>query len=294
MSKAVHNPVMGAFWMIFAGLCFALNNVGITYLSSQYGLHNTVIGFFQYFIAFILMLPWLLKTGLASALQTKKLYLHVTRVLMSVVGIQLWIWGLVGGIPISQAIALLMTSPIFVTIGSALFLKEKVSWYRWLATLVGILGSLIILDPWGEAFRMASLLPVAAAFFWAIYSLMVRHMSHTESTGSMVVYLLILIAPFNFFLALPNFQTPTEIAWYYLLLTGALIALAQWSLVKAYSSADASFIQPFDLVKMPLNIFAGWLFFSEKLPANLWIGSILLVSAILFILHREKQRHLKQ
>lgn len=291
-SSKLHNPYLGAFWMILAGLCFALNNSGITYITKTFQLHSTVIGFFQYFIAFIVMLPWLIKTGFASALSTKRIGMHVIRVLMSVIGIQLWIWGLTRGIPISQAIALLMTSPIFVTIGSAVFLGEKVSISRWLATLVAIIGSLIILDPWGESFRLASLLPVLAALFWAIYSLMVRHLSHTESTGSMVVYLLIFIAPFNFFLALPNFQAPTDSAWYYLILTGILIALAQWALVKAYSSADASFIQPFDLVKMPLNIFAGWLFFNEVLSMNLWIGSILLVGATLFILHKEKKNEL--
>ena len=288
MVKYAHKPFLGAFWMVFAGMCFALNNAGITYLTKHFNLHNTVIGFYQYFIAFVFMVPWILSTGLKKSLKTDRIGMHVVRVLLSVIGIQLWIWGLSRGIPISQAIALLMTSPIFVTIGSSVFLGEHVSLSRWFATLVGIIGSLIILEPWGESFRVAGLLPVAAALFWAGYSLMVRHLSHTESTGSIVVYLLILIAPFNLFLALPNFQVPGNEAWYYLTATGLLIALAQWALVKAYSSADASFIQPFDLVKMPLNILAGWYFFSEMLPPKLWIGSALLFGAAIFILSKEK------
>jgi drug/metabolite transporter (DMT)-like permease len=136
---------------------------------------------------------------------------------------------------------------------------------------------------------VASLLPVAAAFFWAIYSLMIRHLSDTESTGSMVVYLLILIAPLNFLLALPNFETPSTHAWYLLLASGALLALAQWALARAYASADASFIQPFDLVKLPLNVFAGWLVFGYMPPGKLWLGAAMLVGATIFILHREKK-----
>lgn len=289
MIAHVHKPLIGALWMILAGLCFALNNVTTQYISTDLGLHNTVIGFFQYFIAFIVMLPWMIKTGLTSALKTERLLLHVVRVLMSVIGIQLWLWALAWPIPISQAIALLMTSPIFVTIGSAIFLKEKVGLARWFATLVAIVGSLIILDPWSENFEIASLLPVAAAFFWAIYSLMVRHLSDTESTGSMVVYLLILIAPFNFFLALPNFQVPSDTAWYLLLASGTVIAIAQWSLARAYANADASFIQPFDLVKLPFNVLAGWLVFAYAPSSNFWVGAVMLVGATIFILHKEKK-----
>ncbi len=288
MVKHAHKPLVGALWMILTGMCFAVINTSNQYLSTKMGLHNTVVGFFQYFISFIFMLPWLIKTGLSAALKTQRLGLHVVRVLMSVIGIQLWLWALAWPIPIWQAIALVMTSPLFVTIGSALFLGEKVSISRWFATVVGIIGSLIILAPWQDDFQLASLLPVAAAFFWAIFSLMVRHLSDTESTGSMVVYLLILIAPFNFFLALPNFQVPSHDAWYILLATGAMLALAQWSLARAYASADASFIQPFDLVKLPLNVFAGWLVFGYLPPGQLWLGAAMLIGATLFILHTEK------
>ena len=289
MIKHVHHPLIGALWMVLAGMCFAVINTANQYMSVRLGLHNTVVGFFQYFISFIVMLPWLISTGLTAALKTNRLMLHVLRVLMSVIGIQLWLWALAWPIPIWQAISLVMTSPIFVTIGSALFLKEKVGVARWCATLIGIVGSLIILEPWGDTFQVASLLPVAAAFFWAIYSLMIRHLSDTESTGSMVVYLLILIAPFNFLLALPNFETPSTQAWYLLLITGALLALAQWALARAYANADASFIQPFDLVKLPLNVFAGWLVFGYMPPGKLWLGAAMLVGATIFILHREKK-----
>jgi drug/metabolite transporter (DMT)-like permease len=290
MSLHLHKPVVGALWMILAGMCFAIINTSNQFMSINLGLHNTVVGFFQYFISFIVMLPWIMLTGLNSSLKTNRLGLHVFRVLMSVIGIQLWLWALAWPIPIWQAIALVMTSPLFVTVGSSIFLNEKVGASRWLATLVGFAGSVIILEPWSDTFIWASLLPIAAAFFWAIYSLMIRYMSDTESTGSMVVYLLVLIAPFNFFLALPNFSVPSTQAWMLLLMTGSLLALAQWSLARAYATADASFVQPFDLVKLPLNVFAGWLVFGYVPPGRLWLGAALLIGATIFILHRENNK----
>ncbi len=289
MTQLIHKPVAGALWMILAGTCFAIINTTNQYLSVTLGLHNTVLGFFQYFISFIVMLPWVIKAGLSTALKTDYLHLHVIRVVMSVIGIQLWLWALAYPIPIWQAIALVMTSPLFATIGSSLFLKEHVGIKRWFATLVGIVGSLIILEPWADDFIIASLLPVAAAFFWAIYSLMIKKMSRTESTGSMVFYLLILISPMNFVLAIPYFEVPSDQMWLLLGFSGVLLSLAQWSLVKAYASADASFIQPFDLVKLPLNVFASWLVFSYVPPGKLWLGASLLIGATIFILYQESK-----
>ncbi|MCV5960669.1 hypothetical protein OFO30_35325, partial [Escherichia coli] len=83
-----------------------------------------------------------------------------------------------------------------------------------------------------------------------------------DPPSTMVVYLLLLITPFNILLAIPTFTMPdTWTIWGVLLAAGALTALAQWAIVKAYAVADASFVQPFDHAKLPLNVVAGWLVF---------------------------------
>ncbi|NMT56524.1 EamA family transporter, partial [Vibrio parahaemolyticus] len=117
-----------------------------------------------------------------------------------------------------------------------LLLKEKVGTARWLATLTGFVGAMIILEPWADSFTWATLLPVGAAFFWAAYSLMVKKMSVNDPPSTMVVYLLLLITPFNILLAIPTFTMPdTWTIWGVLLAAGALTALAQWAIVKAYA-----------------------------------------------------------
>ncbi len=289
-TTATTHPVQAASWMVLAGASFAVVNTTSQYLSANLGMHSTVVAFFQYFISFICMLPWLLSAGLMKALKTMRMKAHVFRVVLAVIGIQFWMAALAYPVPIWQAIALIMTSPLFVTLGSALLLKEQVGVARWLATVVGFVGSLIILAPWTDGFQLAALLPIAAAFFWAGSSLMIKTMADTESEGSLVVYLLILIAPFNFILAVPNFSAPTHEMWHLLWLSGVLVALAQWSIAKAYVKADASFVQPFDLVKLPFNVLAGWLVFHYVPPGALWLGSALIVGATLFILRHERQQ----
>lgn len=249
--------------MLTAGLAFALVNSLAQVASIKFGLTSTTVAFVQYAIALVVILPYLLSLGIRESLQTNHLGWHIFRVFLSVIGIQLWLWALAYPVPIWQGIALLMTSPLFATIGSGLFLKEQVGIARWGATLSGFIGAMLILEPWADDFSLAALLPIGAAFFWACYSLMVKKLSSNDSPSTMVVYLLILITPFNLLLAIPEWHTPEGgLIWLVLIGAGALTALAQWAIVKAYSVADASFVQPFDHAKLPLNVLAGWIVFS--------------------------------
>ncbi len=277
--------------MLIAGLAFAIVNSLAQVASINYGLSSTTVALVQYAIALVVILPYLSRLGIRYSLRTEHLSMHIFRVFLSVIGIQLWLWALAYPVPIWQGIALLMTSPLFATIGSGLFLKEKVGRARWGATLTGFVGAMIILEPWADDFNWASLLPVGAAFFWACYSLMVKKLSAHDSPSTMVVYLLILLTPFNLLLALPDWQTPQEgTLWLILLFAGAMTALAHWAIVKAYAVADASFVQPFDHAKLPLNVLAGWLVFGWAPPGRLWLGAAIIIASVAFITHWETKK----
>jgi drug/metabolite transporter (DMT)-like permease len=289
--KPHHNPIQGASWMLTAGLAFALINSITQIVSINFGLPSTTIALIQYAIALVVIIPYLNSLGLRQSLRTQHFTAHLFRVFLSVIGIQLWIWALAYPVPIWQGIALLMTSPLFATLGSGLILKENVGTARWIATLSGFVGAMIILEPWADNFSWATLLPVGAAFFWACYSLMVKRLSSYDSPSTMVVYLLILITPFNLLLALPDFSLPTSTSiWALLLFAGSLTALAQWAIVKAYSVADASFVQPFDHAKLPMNVLAGWVVFSWVPPGRLWVGAAIIIASVAFITHWETKK----
>lgn len=285
-----HSPVLGATWMLIAGIAFALVNSIAQYVSISFSIPSTTVAFLQYGIALVAILPYLKTLGIRRSLYTQHFWWHAFRVFLSVIGIQLWFLALAYPVPIWQGIALLMTSPLFATVGSGLLLKEKVGWARWCATLAGFIGAMIILAPWSDAFSWATLLPVGAAFFWACYSLMVKKMSVNDSPSTMVVYLLVLLTPFNLFLAFPTWSTPVGVnVWLLLIAAGALTALAQWAIAKAYAVADASFVQPFDLAKLPFNVFLGWLVFGWVPSGNLWVGATIMIASIVFITQWERR-----
>lgn len=290
-----NKPIKAALAIISAGVLFACVNTLIPKLTSVSPIDAGVIALVQYMAAFLFLMPSMINVGFFQSLKTKHFGEHCFRVFLSAIGIQCWTMALAHPIPIWQGIALLMTSPLFVTIGSGLLLKENVDKKRWFATLLGFVGAMIILEPWSENFEWVVLLPVAAAFFWAGYSLMVKRLSKDDSPTTMVAYLFILITPFNLLIALTNlspsgFSLPSFSDFGWLILLGFFTALAQLAVAKAYSLADASYIQPFDFIKLPLNVLAGWLVFSWVPPGKLWLGAAIIIGATLYITHAENRQ----
>lgn len=281
-----HDPLAGAVWMIAAGAAFAAVNSLTQYAAIKLNVPSTQVALWQYAIAFLAMLPWIARLGFRS-LKSEKIGLHVLRVVLAAGGVFFWLKGLAHPVPIWQAIALIMTSPFFVIVGASLILGERVGTTRWLATAVGFVGGMIILQPWSDDFQAAALLPVAASVLWAASSLCVKRLSVTDSPATITVYLLVLLTPFNLLLAVPEFALPAGNAWWALIAAGIVTAGAQAFLALAYSRADAAYVQPFDHLKLPLNVAAGWYVFGWVPPGDLWFGAALIIGASLYVAQAE-------
>lgn len=274
----------GALLMLLAGALFALVNSVTQYLGMVSGISSPTIAFWQYLVALLVILPGQRRAPLPARGQ---LGLHLLRVGLAVVGVQLWVAGL-AFVPIWQAIALLMLSPFFVTLGAWLLLGEQIGMARIGALLVGFVGGAVILAPWSDGFTYHALLPVAAAAAWAGTSLATKHLSHTNPAQSLTFMLLILLTPANALLAVgTGFALPDGFALGLLLLSGLLVAAAQYVLVRAYETADAAYLQPFDHLKLPLNIGLGILVFGYWPPGSLWLGAVMIVGASLWLMRNE-------
>ncbi|NRB02576.1 MAG: DMT family transporter, partial [Rhodobacteraceae bacterium] len=215
---------------------------------------------------------------------------HILRVALAAGGVQFWVAGL-AHVPIWQAIALIMLSPFFVTIGAWLILRERVSAQRWYAVSVGFGGGMVILAPWSDEFAVYALLPVGAAAFWAASSLLTKRMTKTESAETLTVYLLLLLTPLNAGLALGDgFSLNVASAGWLIVTIGLLTALAQYALVSSYRIADASFLQPFDHVKLPFNVALGAVVFGFIPPGTMWLGSVMIVGGSLYLVWTEQKK----
>ncbi|MBB2716037.1 UNVERIFIED_ORG: drug/metabolite transporter (DMT)-like permease [Rhizobium etli] len=150
---------------------------------------------------------------------------------------------------------------------------------------------MIILQPWSDSFTWAALLPVLSALLWGASSLITKSLTGIEKPETITVWLLVLLTPINGGLALAaGLAVPTGATLALFLLAGLLTVVAQYLLTLAYASADAAYVQPFDDLKLPLNVLAGWLFFGYAPAGYLWLGAGLILAASLFIMRNEIRR----
>ena len=287
-------PVAGALWMALAGTVFAAVNTIIQYVTIKLGVTSPNAAFWQYLFALLVLVPWLV-TREISHWKTNQIGLHLLRVAFAALGVQAWVAGLAWPVPIWQAIALIMTSPFFVTLGAWLLLGERIGMNRLLATLIGFAGGMLILEPWSDEFNIGALLPVFASVLWAASSLCMKRISNLESPETLTLYLLVLLSPINAGLALAaGFSVPSGTALGLLIIGGLLTGVAQGCLAVAYKRADAAYVQPFDHLKLPLNVLAGWMVFQWVPPGSLWTGAILIVGASLYIMRYESQESVEK
>lgn len=283
------NFFKGAAYMVLAGICFAATNA-ITYVitsSPDYGglgFKPQSDTFWQYLIATVFSLPFVLREGFGK-LRTQRPVLHIIRVLLSALGVQAFVMSLAAGTPIWQVIALVMTSPIFVLIGAALFLGETVSLPRWVAAAIGLVGASIVSNIWTTGLTAGMIYPVAAAVLWGASSLLTKVLTRTESAPTVTLWLLVLLTPINAGLSLhAGFEVPSLPIIGYLLAGGIIMMAAQYLLTWSYAAADAAFVQPFDDLKLISNILIYGLVFGYWPEGNIWAGVALILAGTLYLL----------
>jgi drug/metabolite transporter (DMT)-like permease len=294
ITQTSKGSMMGALYMVLAGITFAIINA-ITFVitsSPDYGglgFKPQSDTFWQYAIALLFSLPFLWRAG-SLTFKTNQPIAHGIRVLLSAAGLQAFVMAISKGVPIWQVVALTMTAPFFVLIGAKFFLKEHVTTNRWIASLLGFIGALIVTNPWSEQFNAAWLLAVVAAVLWGGASLLTKYLSREEKPETLTTWLLLLLTPINLFWSVgAGFEVPGANVFWLLIVGGALVFIAQYLLSKSYASADANFVQPFDDLKLISNVLVYGLYFNYWPSGQLWVGIGLILAASMYLLYTENR-----
>jgi drug/metabolite transporter (DMT)-like permease len=283
------NSYKGAAFMVLAGVCFALANAVTWTVTYKLGFKPQSDAFWQYAIATVFSLPLIWRSGIAS-MKTNHPWLHIARVLLSVLGVQAFTQAFATGMAPWHVIALVMTSPFFVMIGAAALLREKVTPNRWIAAGLGFAGAMILLRPWENGFTVTLLYPMVAAVCWGGASLITKRLTRDEPQTAITMWLLVLLTPVNGLFSLQaGFELPTGQILWLLLAGGVIMYFAQHFLTLAYAAADAAFVQPFDDLKLFSNIAVSWLVLSFAPEGSYWAGIALILAGSAYLLYSERE-----
>ena len=212
--------------------------------------------------------------------------LYALRGLAHGVAVMLWFYAM-ARIPIAEVTAIGYTSPIFTTIGAAIFLGEVFHARRIVAIVIAFIGAMVILRPGFQTIELGALAQLLAAPFFAASFLLAKKSTGTRSSEEIVVMLSIgctlVLLPF----ALWQWQTPTltELSW--LLLTAVFATAGHYTLTRAFASAPLTVTQPISFLQLIWASLLGYFVFGESIDPWVFAGGGIIVASVTYIFHRE-------
>jgi len=198
--------------------------------------------------------------------------------------------------PLSSVASILMTTPLMVTMGAAIFFGEKVGWRRWTAIIIGFFGVLLILRPGFDSFMPASLLAVIATIFLAVRDLATRTMQIDISTTTVSIYAFLAMG-ISGFIAMPFFSAmviPTSIEIVYLISATFVGVIGYYAIVLATRNGDVSVISPFRYSRLVFAMLLSIIILLERPDLVTLIGASIIVISGVYTFIREgrlKQIH---
>lgn len=175
--------------------------------------------------------------------------------------------------PVAEYSAIIMLTPMLLTLFSALALKERVSLATWLLLAGALGGALLVIQPGGAGFGWVVLLPLMLIALNVGYQLLTRHLtSHMDPAGMHLysgLFSMLFVS-----LALPfGWQAPEGwSAWGLVLLLSLFSAVGHYLMIVAYSLATPATLSPFIYLQLVFATLAGWIVFHHMPNLLAWVG----------------------
>ena len=276
--------VRALLWSMTAGLLFVILNSLMRSLALALDPFQTQ--FLRYLMGFAVMLPLMLRAGLA-AYRPKNVLGQFTRGGVHTIGLVLWFIAL-PHITIADVTAIGFTGPIFIMLGAVLVFKEPMRWERWLAAGIGLAGVLIVVAPKltgsGGAYNLVML---ASSPMFAASFLITKALTRYERPEVIVAWQSISVTLLSLPLALWHWQAPGLLQWLLFLLCGLLGSTAHYCLTRSYASADISATQSVKFLELVWATLIGWLWFADQPSRSTIIGGLVISLSTLWIARRE-------
>ena len=191
-------------------------------------------------------------------------------------------------LPIADAIAIAFAAPLLTTLLAVFCLRERVGLHRWVAIFFGFIGVIIIVQPTDDAFKVAALAPLGAAFFGAIRDVITRKITSSESSFTILLtsmFLITLAGYLTFPLGWSEFQV--EHIWLFLC-SSILVGAAQYLMIEAFRLGEVGLISPFKYSSLLWAVIIGFIVWGDIPGYFVLVGATILIISGVYLLRAEK------
>ena len=276
-------PVAGVLWMVTTGVLF----VGVTAIVKHLGdaVPAAQAAFLRYVLGLVFLIP-MIRPILRARLTKRQLGLFGARGVAHTLAVILWFYAMTQ-IPIAEVTAMNYLSPVYVTLGAALFLGERLRWRRVAAVIAALVGALVILRPGVRAVDDGHLAMLATAVLFAAGYLIAKRLSGEVSAtvivGMLSVTVTIGLLPFALAVWVP--VSGVELAW--LFGVACLATAGHYTMTRAFAVAPVSVTQPVTFLQLVWATALGALVFGEAVDAWVILGGGIIMASVSVLAWRE-------
>jgi drug/metabolite transporter (DMT)-like permease len=277
---------VAAFWMSICAIAFSLMAIAVRLAVAT--LPAGEVTFFRNFGALVFLAPLFIRRGRA-----------VVRVARPWTAATLALWQAISNfciviafavIPLADAVAISFLTPLVAVALAALLGIERVGKSRWVATLVGFAGMLLIVRPGFQEMPPETLLVLASATVTAFFSLTVRNLGRDHHPDTLVLIALGGSLPILAAVAFWSWRTPNPDEAVILLAIGLAAAIGQAAMVRAYAVAESSSVMPFAFLQLPATAIAAFAAFGQAPDLFTCAGALVIFASAQYTMRHEARR----
>ncbi|MEL7344362.1 MAG: DMT family transporter [Pseudomonadota bacterium] len=192
--------------------------------------------------------------------------------------------------PLATVSAIMQATPLFVTMGAAIALRETVGWRRWTAVIVGFLGVLVILNPFSTSFDPNALWAILGVLGLSVRDLATRFVPKDMGSSAVSFFSTLGLLPLGLVMMPIVGTTTLEIPTLLLLVVLAIFGGTGYLfLTAALRLSEISAVSPFRYTRLIFTIFLAIVLLGERPSFSVYLGSAIVVASGLFILWRERR-----
>ncbi|EAQ07049.1 DMT family transporter [Yoonia vestfoldensis] len=282
-ARPLPNPVAGVLWMVLTGVMF----VAVTAIVKHVGddVPAAQAAFLRYVLGLVFLLP-MIRPIMAARLTGRQIKMFAIRGVVHALAVILWFYAM-ARLPIAEVTAMNYLSPVYVSIGAALFLGEKLPPRRLIAVLLALVGAAIILRPGVKAVESGHIAMLGTAVLFAVGYLLAKRLSGEVSAavvvGMLSITVTIGLAPF----AYAVWVTPTIAQLGWLLLVAFFATAGHYTMTLAFAVAPLTVTQPVTFLQLVWAVVLGAVVFGEAVDGWVVVGGLVIMASVSFITWRE-------
>ena len=277
------NALAGIGWMLLTGLLF----VGVTAIVKTLGtgIPAAEAAFLRYATGLVFLVP-MIGALRRARLGRRHWGLFALRGAIHSGGVALWFFAM-ARMPIAEVTAMNYLSPVYVTLGAALVLGEKLTPVRLIAVAGGLIGAALILRPGFREVSPGHVAMLGTALLFAASYLIAKRMSGEVSAAVVVAMLSLFVTIGLAPLAAMHWVTPTGHEVAALFVVAALATTAHWTMTKAFAAAPVSVTQPVTFLQLVWATILGAAVFGEAVDPWVALGGAVIIAAVSLVAWRE-------